>query len=94
MHDWFLKIFSIGIQNQGITHLISSFSDRSELSIELMNKLINQDNEYWYIGSMFAKSAMVKNKFVEWMAIGLYPKRARSIFFSVSSATAWNKKER
>ena len=56
---------SIGIQNQGITHLTSSFSDRSELSMELMNKLINQDNEYWYIGSMFAKSAMVKNKFVE-----------------------------
>ena len=61
----FLKIFSVGIQNQGITHLTSSFSDRSELSMELMNKLINQDNEYWYIGSMFAKSAMVKNKFVE-----------------------------
>ena len=54
-----------------------------------MKRLINHDNEYWYIGSMLARSAIVKNSTVEWMAIGLKPRRARSIFFSVSSAMAW-----
>lgn len=41
----------------------------------LIYKLMNQGKEYWYIGSMFAKSATVKNKIEECVAMGLYPRR-------------------
>ena len=46
-------------------------SDFSELSIEFMNKLMNHPKEYWYIGSMLARSAIEKNNTVECIAIGL-----------------------
>ena len=69
-------------------YLTAKSSARSELSIEPINRLINQFSEYWYIGSIFARSAIVKNNTVECMAMGLYPRRAASIFFSVSSAMA------
>jgi len=49
-----------------------------------MKRLTYQVNEYWYMGSMFAKSVMQKNKMAEWIEIGLYPNLALSIFCSVS----------
>ena len=30
-----------------------------------------QGKEYWYIGSMLAKSAIEKNRMEEWIAIGV-----------------------
>lgn len=56
--------------------------------MELMNRLMNHANEYWYIGSMLARSAIEKNSTVEWIAIGLYRIRVSSIFASVCSAIA------
>ena len=57
--------------------------------MELMKRLTNHDREYWYIGSMLARSAMEKNSTEEWIAMGWYPSRALSIFSSVASAMAW-----
>ena len=45
-------------------------SDFSELSIDITKRLMNQVREYWYIGSMLAKSEIEKNMTAEWMAIG------------------------
>ena len=54
----------------------SKLSDFSALSIDSTNRLMNQVKEYWYIGSMLAKSAIEKNRIVECTAIGVYPIRA------------------
>ena len=43
----------------------SKSSDLSAFSILMTNRLMNQVREYWYIGSMLAKSAIEKNKIVE-----------------------------
>jgi hypothetical protein len=43
----------------------------SEFSIESTNRPTNDAKEYWYMGSMLASSAIVKNSIVEWIAIGL-----------------------
>ena len=61
--------------------------------MEAMNRLMNQVSEYWYIGSMLAKSAIEKNSTAECTAIGVYPIRVLSIFCSVSSAMAWAQKK-
>jgi len=53
--------------------------------------MADQVREYWYMGSMLARSVMEKNSTDEWMAMGLYPRRAVSIFFSVCSAMACGK---
>ena len=53
------------------TDLASRLSDFSALSMELTNRLTNQVSEYWYMGSMLARSVMEKNRIEEWMAIGL-----------------------
>lgn len=34
-------------------------------------RLINQVSEYWYIGSMLARSEIQKNRMEEWIATGL-----------------------
>jgi hypothetical protein len=39
--------------------------------MDMMKRLTNQTSEYWYMGSMLARSAMVKKRMVEWMAMGL-----------------------
>ena len=49
----------------------SSTSDFSELSIDKMKRLMNHVSEYWYMGSMLARSAMEKNSTAEWFAIGV-----------------------
>lgn len=49
----------------------SSTSDFSELSIDKMKRLMNHVSEYWYIGSILARSAMEKNSTAEWLAIGV-----------------------
>lgn len=54
--------------------------------MDMTKRLTNQMREYWYIGSMLGRSAMEKNKMEECLAIGRYPIRELSIFFSVSSA--------
>lgn len=54
-----------------VTNLVSRLSDFSALSMELMNKLTNQTREYWYMGSILARSVMEKNRMDEWIAIGL-----------------------
>mmetsp|Transcript_13473 Transcript_13473/g.52947 ORF Transcript_13473/g.52947 Transcript_13473/m.52947 type:complete len:250 (-) Transcript_13473:348-1097(-) len=66
----------------------SSSSDSSaEAWIERTNSEMNQDSEYWYMGSMFAKSRMVKNSTELYAPQGLYPSRAASISTCVASAT-------
>ncbi len=49
-------------------------SDRSVdlllLAIDCMYKLINQVNEYWYMGSILARSDIQKNKIDECAATG------------------------
>lgn len=52
-------------------YLCTKSSLLSELSMEPIKRLINQVREYWYMGSMLARSAMEKNKMAEWMAIGV-----------------------
>lgn len=54
-----------------MTDLVSRLSDFSALSMELTNKLTNQTREYWYMGSILARSVMEKNRIEEWIAIGL-----------------------
>lgn len=54
-----------------MTDLVSRLSDFSALSMEPMNKLTNQTREYWYMGSILARSVMEKNRMDEWIAIGL-----------------------
>jgi hypothetical protein len=61
---------------------------RSAVSMDRINRLMNQVSEYWYMGSMLARSAMEKNKMVEWTAMGVYPIHALSILISVSSVMA------
>ena len=46
-------------------------SDRSEFAMAFSNKFTNHVSEYWYIGSILAKSVMVKNRMVECTAIGV-----------------------
>ena len=57
--------------------------------MELTKRLMNQVREYWYMGSMLARSEMEKKRMEECTAIGLYPILVSSIFLSVSSATAY-----
>jgi hypothetical protein len=47
------------------TNLLSTTSFFSELSIDMMKRLMNQVREYWYMGSMFARSAIEKNNIEE-----------------------------
>ena len=51
------------------------------------NKPMNQLSEYWYMGSMLARSRMVKKSTALYAPQGLYPSRASSISTCVSSAT-------
>lgn len=52
------------------TYLFDKLSDFSEFSMDRMNRLMNQVREYWYMGSMLARSAMEKNRMDEWTAMG------------------------
>lgn len=52
------------------SYLVCKSSDGSELFIDMMKRLMNQSSEYWYVGSMLARSAIEKNKMEEWTAIG------------------------
>jgi len=47
---------------------------------------MNQIREYWYIGSMLARSEIQKNKMEECTATGLYPFLVSSIMISVDAA--------
>ena len=49
----------------------SKTSDFSELSMDKMKRLMNQVREYWYMGSILARSAMEKNNTAEWVAMGV-----------------------
>ena len=49
----------------------SRISFFSALSMLMMNNEMNQVSEYWYMGSMLARSVMLKKRMVLWMAIGL-----------------------
>ena len=53
------------------SYLASRLSDFSAESMELMKRLTYQVREYWYMGSMLARSVMEKNRTEEWTAIGL-----------------------
>lgn len=53
------------------SHLCSRTSLLSELSMDKIKRLMNQLSEYWYMGSMLARSAMEKNKMAEWTAMGV-----------------------
>jgi len=54
----------------------------------LQYRFTNHDREYWYIGSIPARSAIQKNKIAEYSAIEVYSKRFSLIFLDVSSAPA------
>lgn len=73
---------------KSFSYLICNSSDFSELSMDMTKRLMNHVREYWYIGSILARSAIEKNRMDEWIEIGRYSMRVASIFFSVSSATA------
>ena len=53
-----------------------------ELSIELPKSWANHYKEYWYMGSMTAKSTIVKNKICALKATSLYFSLVSSISFS------------
>lgn len=62
--------------------------DKPHLSLmEMWNRLTNQANEYWYMGSMLGRSVMEKKSTDPWAATGWYPALDCSILRSVSSAT-------
>eukprot|EP01137_Pigoraptor_chileana_P024725 Opistho-2@93109 len=67
---------------------VGTSSDFSLSRMDATKRLMNQLSEYWYIGSTLVRSAMLKNSVDECLAIGRYPSRVASIFFSVSSAIA------
>lgn len=48
-----------------LSYLVCNSSDFSELSIDMTKRLINHEREYWYIGSMLARSAIEKNRIDE-----------------------------
>lgn len=54
--------------------------------MELRKRLTNQVSEDWYMGSIFGRSVMEKNRIDACAAIGLYPRRDSLILVSVSSA--------
>ena len=72
------------ITQNKVTNLVLRSSDLSAFSIALQNRLTNQTSEYWYMGSMDARSEIQKNRIPQWTAIFVYPILAASIFFSVS----------
>ena len=47
---------------------------------------MNHISEYWYIGSMLARSVMEKKRMEAWAATGWYPLRVSSISLSVEAA--------
>ena len=49
---------------------------------------MNQTREYWYIGSMLAKSEIQKNRIEACVATGRYPFLVWSISNSVAAATS------
>lgn len=63
-------------------------SDLSAKSMLFTYKLTNHGSEYWYMGSIPAKSAMQKYSIEEYSATDVYSKRFSFIFFSVSSEPA------
>mmetsp|Transcript_6920 Transcript_6920/g.18891 ORF Transcript_6920/g.18891 Transcript_6920/m.18891 type:complete len:265 (+) Transcript_6920:2119-2913(+) len=65
----------------------SSSSSSADAWMDRTNRPMNQDSEYWYIGSMLARSRMVKNNTELYAPHGLYPSRAASISIWVASAT-------
>ena len=44
---------------------------RKEVALTCKYKLMNQVREYWYMGSMLARSEMQKKRMEEWTATGL-----------------------
>ena len=58
------------------------------LWIALTKREMNHDKEYWYIGSMLAKSATQKYSMALYSPQDLYPVRVSSIIFWVSSPIA------
>lgn len=59
--------------------------DFGELSIDEPNRLANHWSEYWYIGSMVARSIMAKNRTEALKETGLKSSLVLSISFSVIS---------
>jgi hypothetical protein len=45
------------------------------LAMDWMYKLMNQTREYWYMGSMLARSEMQKKRMEACVATGRYPFR-------------------
>mmetsp|Transcript_83467 Transcript_83467/g.221143 ORF Transcript_83467/g.221143 Transcript_83467/m.221143 type:complete len:210 (-) Transcript_83467:216-845(-) len=86
--DLQIFLYSISMKKSFKMSMRSLMSDDSaDLKIAVLNKLMKNGNEYWYMGSMLAKSAMQKNNTDTWNATGTYCNLASSIFCSVSSAT-------
>mmetsp|Transcript_83743 Transcript_83743/g.245559 ORF Transcript_83743/g.245559 Transcript_83743/m.245559 type:complete len:205 (-) Transcript_83743:319-933(-) len=70
-----------------ISILVVMSSHGSDLSMAALKRPMKKGSEYWYIGSMFARSAMQKKRIAVLKATGTYCRRASSIFCSVDSAT-------
>ena len=71
------------VKDAGYTGYIGVEFEGSEVSTDIEKSLTNHCNEYWYIGSINAKSKIQKNMIDALYATGLYPYRASSICFSV-----------
>ena len=54
-----------------LTDLVLRLSDFSALSMEFTKRLTNQAREYWYMGSILARSVIEKKRMEEWIAMGL-----------------------
>ena len=59
---------------------------RSAFAMPFKNIVMNHSSEYWYIGSMLARSATQKNRICVFTATGTYKLLVSSMSFSVSSA--------
>lgn len=75
-----------------IPSLLTNLPACSAFRIPFKKMLMNQSSEYWYIGSIIARSYVQKNRICVRTATGMYWLRVTSMSFSVCSATitfAW-----
>ena len=67
---------------------LSISSEASDLSSRILNSLVKNSREYWYMSLIRERPAMTKYKTLPLRATGLYFSREMKIFSDVSSASA------
>ena len=74
-------------ENSRLYDIAPNIPDFSALAILLRNIVMNHSREYWYIGSILAKSVTQKKRICVLTATGIYLLLVMSISCSVCSAT-------